>query len=90
MTATISVPIKIVNGERWAELSAHGPSLTHYLCGEHFQKYQDFGFAGGHRVRRISLKKNVHWRVPEGAEYDIAGVPLPTPPRRQATRRHHK
>jgi hypothetical protein len=87
--ATITIPIKIVQGERWGELSAHGPTLTHVVCGEITSQGMDFSFAGGHRVRTFKLKKNVHWKIPVGIELDISRVPPAEPPRRQG-KRHAK
>jgi hypothetical protein len=84
----VTVPIKVVNGEDWAELSALAPSHTHHVCAE-FGKLADnkLSFAGGHRVRLFHLKKNVHWRIPTGMTLDISEVPeAPTPPARR--RRH--
>jgi hypothetical protein len=84
MARRVSVPIKVVNGEDWAELSALAPSHTHQICGETFKQLQDMSFAGGHRVRLFAFKKSVHWRLPAGIELNIADVPLPvTPPRRR-------
>lgn len=90
MRDRISVPIKIINSERWGELSAL--SLTHDICGEVVNLIDEkFTLAGGHRVRLYRFKKNVHWRVPQGIELDISAVALPrSPPRKQAAKRHNK
>lgn len=83
MTETISLPIKRVNGESWAEISAHGASSTHYLCGENVSQAKDLSFAGGHRVRLYKFKKNVHWKIPVGIDLDIADLLPAQAPRRR-------
>jgi hypothetical protein len=80
----IQVPIKVVAGERWGQLNYFGDA--HLICGEVVkQKNENFSFAGGHRVRLFSFKKNVHWRIPEDfpMELDIASVAPAVPPRRK-------
>jgi hypothetical protein len=86
MTETITLPIKKVNGERWAEISAHGASVTHFICGERVDQASDLSFAGGHRVRLYKFKKNVHWKIPVGIELDIADLAPAQAPRRQGRR----
>jgi hypothetical protein len=82
MADSVRVPIKIVGTERWGQLSAFGEN--HLVCGETVrQKEANYSFAGGHRVRLYSFKKNVHWRIPEGAVLDIAGVAPAEAPRRK-------
>jgi hypothetical protein len=77
----IQVPIKVLGGERWGQLSYFGD--THLICGETVkQKDEKYSFAGGHRVRLYSFKKNVHWKIPEGISLDIAAVPAAPAPRR--------
>lgn len=78
----ISVPVKIVDGKKWGQLSTF--SLNHELCAEKFEKIDDkYSFAGGHRVRLYRLRKNVHWRIPEGIELDIADVDAKAQPKRR-------
>jgi hypothetical protein len=90
MPRSISVPIKIVQGAEWGELSSHGPSLSHQICGEIIHKGSDVSFQGGHRVRSYTFKKNVHWRIPGGVELDIsAAEPAEPPKRRQQGKRRH-
>ena len=82
MADSVRVPIKIVGTERWGQLSAFGEN--HLVCSETVrQKEAHYSFAGGHRVRLYSFKKNVHWRIPEGAVLDIAGVAPAEAPRRK-------
>lgn len=78
----ISVPVKIINSERWAQLNVFGES--HEVCAEKFKvKDNNFSFAGGHRVRLLSVKKNVHWKIPTGIALDIQEVKVAEePPRR--------
>ena len=79
--STITVPVKLVNGEKWADLSAL--ALTHDIVGEKVHKAdENFSFAGGHRVRLFKFKKNVHFKVPVGKDLDITNVTQPTVPRR--------
>jgi hypothetical protein len=73
MADHIRVPVKTVGSDRWGQLSAFGEA--HLICGENVKlKDQNLSFAGGHRVRLFSFKKNVHWKIPEGISLDIAGV----------------
>lgn len=67
---SITVPIKIVRGEAWGDLAAL--ALSHEFVGEKHRMVEErYSFAGGHRVRLISLKKNVHWRIPVGQDFEI-------------------
>jgi hypothetical protein len=86
MSKKLSVPIKTIGAEEWAQLSAFGKD--HIFCAEDFRvKEQNYTFAGQHRVRLISLKKNVHWKIPTGTPLDVAEVPpAGAPPRRQLGR----
>lgn len=87
MIGRISLPVKLVNNEKWAEISAHAPQWTHEICGEDVRpKDLAFSFAGGHRVRLYKFKKNVHWKIPTGVNLDISQVPPANPPRRQGGR----
>ena len=82
---TIKVTVKVVNGERWGDLSAI--ASAHDICGETVRcSDQNFPFAGQHRVRLYHFKKNVHWRIPIGVELDISGVQPEAAPRRQPRR----
>jgi hypothetical protein len=85
MAGRIFVPIKMVNGERWGDLAAL--SLSHEVCAEsYFLVNQKYSFIGGHRVRLLRLRKNVHWRIPEGVELNISEVAPANPPRRRKNR----
>jgi len=85
MADHVRVPVKIVGTERWGQLSLLGD--THLICGESVNlKDASFSFAGGHRVRLYSFKKNVHWKIPEGISLDIAAVPPATAAPRRAQR----
>lgn len=77
-------PTKEVNGEVWAQLS-HLADTQHIFVGErHDVKDPNYSFAGGHRVRKISLRKNVHWLITQQImNLDISQVPLPTIPRKK-------
>lgn len=83
MRDRISIPVKVVNGTKWGDLSVFAPH--HQLCAEKMQMMNEkYSFAGGHRVRLIKLTKNVHWQIPSGVEVDITDVaPAGAPPRRQ-------
>jgi hypothetical protein len=70
--AGIWVPIRIVNGERWGNLAAL--SFRHEICAEEYSIQQQYSFAGQHRVRLFKLKKNVHWRIPQGVDLNISEV----------------
>lgn len=80
MVDHVKIPIKIIRGEKWGDLSSL--SLTHRVCGETVHRYDDFSFAGEHRVRLYGFKKNVHWKTPEGTPLDVSAV-SPQPPRRR-------
>jgi hypothetical protein len=70
----IRVPINNVNNEDWAYLSAL--SERHEFCAEEFRlKTEHYSFAGQHRVRLYTAKKNVHWKIPQGVSVDISQVP---------------
>lgn len=80
MVNHVRIPIKMVGATPWGNLAALG--TTHELVAESFKVVdQKYSFVGGHRMRLLSLKKNVHWRV-SGAAFDISGVPPATAPRR--------
>lgn len=73
----IRVPLKEVNGEYWGELQRISDG-QHFICGEKVKLVKEnYSFAGGHRVRLYSFRKNVHWKIPIGVELDIADVPTP-------------
>jgi hypothetical protein len=82
MSDRIRVPVKIVGTERWGQLNLLGDA--HLICGETVKlKDENFSFAGQHRVRLYSFKKNVHWKIPEGIPLDVADVaPATAAPRR--------
>lgn len=83
--AKVSIPVKKVNGEDWAELNIFGNS--HDFCGEKFKvKMENFSFSGGHRVRLYTIKNNVHWKIPAGVSLDIGAVAPATSPRREPRR----
>lgn len=85
MADRVSVPVKTVGSERWGQLSLLGDH--HLICAETVKlKDENFSFAGGHRVRLYSFKKNVHWKIPEGVTLDIAGVTPAAAPRRETRR----
>jgi len=80
--AHVRVPVRTLGTVRWGALAYMGD--THEICGEKADCIdQKFSFAGGHRVRLFRFKKNVHWKIPQGVELDIAAV-APA----QAARRH--
>jgi hypothetical protein len=89
MAKTVTVPIKVVRGVEWADLSAMAPTHTHQVCAEIVNPMKDISFAGGHRVRLFGLKKSVHWRVPTGIDVDISAVPEAPEPK-APVRRHAK
>jgi hypothetical protein len=61
--------------------------MAHEICCESGKlKNENFSFSGGHRVRLYQFKKNVHWRIPDGAELDISNV-VPDNARRRNQRR---
>jgi hypothetical protein len=81
MASHLTVPIKTVGTDRWGQLNFFGE--THLICGEWVKQKSDISFAGGHRVRLFSFKKNVHWKIPEGISLDVANVaPATAAPRR--------
>ena len=77
MADHVRVPVKVVGTERWGQLSLL--SDAHLICGETVKlKDEKYSFAGQHRVRLYSFKKNVHWKIPEGVSLDITAVPPAT------------
>ncbi len=83
MSDSIRVPVKTIGSDRWGQLNVFGEH--HLICAEKVTvREQNYTFAGQHRVRLYSFKKNVHWKIPEGIQLDVAGVtPAQPPPRRQ-------
>lgn len=83
MRERIRIPIRVVNGEKWADLNSLGKK--HLFCGYKISKKDDkFSFAGGHRVRLYSADGNVHFKIPTGIELDISNVSRSRlPPRRR-------
>jgi hypothetical protein len=82
LTAKISVPVKIVQGDRWGELNFFGNQ--HIISGERLSiKDQNYSFAGGHRVRLYLIKQNVHWKIPTGIQLDVSQVAPAEMPRRR-------
>ena len=84
-TKHIRVPVLTHNREDWGCLNYIGVTNFHIIVGETL-KIEDnsFSFIGGHRVRRIKIKGNVHWLIPSGIDLDISEVS----PKKQATRRN--
>jgi hypothetical protein len=82
MAEHVRVPVKVIGTDRWAQLNLLGDA--HLICGETVKlKDEKYSFAGQHRVRLYSFKKNVHWKIPEGVSLDIAAVaPAAAAPRR--------
>ena len=81
MANHVQVPVKVVGTERWGQLNVFGDN--HLICAESVKlKDEKFSFAGGHRVRLYSFKKNVHWKVPEGVTLDISAISPADAPRR--------
>jgi hypothetical protein len=81
MSNHVLVPTKRVNGSLWGDLTVFGHH--HLICGEKVDLKDDgLSFAGGHRVRLYSFKKNVHWKIPEGTSIDISDVTPASAPRR--------
>jgi hypothetical protein len=83
----INCPITTVGNEDWACLSALAE--THEFCAENFRlKNESYPFAGQHRVRLYSARKNVHWKIPKEVSVDISEVaPAGQPPLRRLPRR---
>jgi hypothetical protein len=82
VTEYVRVPIKEWDGCKWGQLNllAH----AHEICGEVVKKKEEnYTFAGQHRVRLYTFKKNVHWKIPIGVNLDISQVAQAQPPRRQ-------
>jgi hypothetical protein len=84
MADGIRVPVKSLRGERWGHLSALWES--HSICGETVHVKENYSFAGEHRVRLYTFKKNVHWRIPDSVPLDISNVAPATAPRRHQRR----
>jgi hypothetical protein len=85
MANHVSIPVKIVGNERWGQLCVLGDE--HLICAERVRiKDEHFTFAGQHRVRLYSFKKNVNWKIPIGVSLDVAEVLPATPPRREIRR----
>lgn len=83
MAERICVPVKLIGTQKWADLGALG--ISHRIIAETISlEDAKFPASGGHRVRLLKAKKNVHFLVPDGIELDISGVePGPAPRRKQ-------
>jgi len=82
MADHVRVPVKVIGTDRWGELNLLGDA--HLICGETVKlKDENFSFAGQHRVRLYSFKKNVHWKIPEGISLDVTAVAAAAAPRRR-------
>ena len=84
MKKVVQIPVKVVNKKPWGvfykqgsghELVAYRPNIVN----------KDISFAGGHRMRRVKIKDDFYWRIPEGTPLDIAGVSPAEPPPRRGT-----
>jgi hypothetical protein len=85
MRARVSVSIKDYNGDKWGDLASFADS--HDICGEKVKEVNsNYSFIGGHRVRLYRFKKNVHWMVPKGTDFEITDVSQASSPRRQGGR----
>jgi hypothetical protein len=81
----IRVPVKLVGKHEWGCLSLL--ASTHEIVGEKVRPLNEtYTFADGHRVRAYQFKKNVHFKVPAGTEYDVSAIPPGQAPRRQQRR----
>ena len=92
MAPQITLPVKMINGVQWADLSANYPQQTHIIVATACHDAPDFSLYHNHGLRQRKFKHNVHWRVATGFELDISGIAQPStpamPPR--AGRRHDK
>jgi hypothetical protein len=87
MKPRVEVPVKVHDHHNWGELNMFGD--THHVCAERVELVDEkYSFAGGHRVRLYKLKKNVHWRIPDGVVFNIQQVQPAQAPRRRHDHRH--
>jgi hypothetical protein len=76
--ADVRVPVKIINGVKWADLSKDYPQATHFICGTECRDSPDISLYHNHGLRVRKFKQNVHWRVATGfVELDITNIALP-------------
>lgn len=76
------VSLKDYNGDKWGDLAAI--AVAHDICGEKVSQINgNFSFIGGHRVRLYRFKKNVHWLIPKGTDFEIGDLPQAPAPRRR-------
>jgi hypothetical protein len=88
MGSVVSLPLKVHSQCNWAEISSLAPTQVFEIVGETVKLGdQNYSFIGGHRVRLYKFKKNVHFRVPAGTDFNISSVVPAEPPRRQPPRR---
>lgn len=88
MTEKVHVPIKYHDKAKWGALSAFGP-IHEICCEDYWIINTQYSFVGGHRVRLLKIKSNVHWKIPLGTQLDITDVQIQAPIRKQK-QRHHK
>jgi hypothetical protein len=84
MANHVPVPVTLRNNEKWGQLYLLADH--HIICGEVVRQMTDIAFENGHRVRRYSFKKSVNWKIPDGVQLDVAGVPPADAPRRNVRR----
>jgi hypothetical protein len=70
----VKIPVKLLGTEKWGCLQILDAG-AHFVVAENVDKVdENFSFIGGHRVRKYRLKKNVHFKIPASAQFDISGV----------------
>jgi len=86
----VQVPLRKYNSRDWGDLSSFGKS--HDICCERYFLVEDrHTFIGGHRVRLLRFRGNVHWQVPiREQEFSITAVPEAKAPPGLKEKRHHK
>jgi hypothetical protein len=83
MSQVYRVPIIVHDSAKWGALS-HITTGSIDVVAEKFNlENSNLSFVGGHRVRLYRLKKNVHFKIPQGTELNISDVPPQQAPRRQ-------
>lgn len=79
----IRVPVKRHDSADWGDLCSWNNVAVEVIAERVDRRDDKYTFIGNHRVRRLKLKKNVHFKLPQGTALDISDVKPATAPRRQ-------
>lgn len=88
--STCTVRVKTFQNDRWGDLCALGNRRVEVVAERYKVTEENFSFIGGHRVRKLNLWDNVHFKLAAGINLDITEVRPIAAPTRPAVTRHDK